>query len=129
MTSLYEIDGRFSVPVNEVTSKITDKAQRRRFYGDSRNKENRFGKRGGRGRRSKAYRAFSKDVNEYIREDFVEGMELYKYLYLYSDAPFVMEQKRLRIDAARKCGMQTVAEKNGCSVCRRIAAVLDGRIK
>ncbi len=50
---------------------------------------------------------FSKDINDYTKEDFTDGTEPYEYLYLYIDQPFVMEQKRLKIDAvARKCGIR-----------------------
>ena len=50
---------------------------------------------------------FSKDINDYTKEDFTDGNEPYEYLYLYIDQPFVMEQKRLKIDAvARKCGIR-----------------------
>lgn len=37
----------------------------------------------------------------------MEGTEPYEYLYLYIDDPFIMEQKRLKLDAvARKCGIR-----------------------
>lgn len=50
---------------------------------------------------------FSKDITEYTREDFIEGTGPYEYLYLYIDEPFVMEQKRIKIDAvAKKCGVR-----------------------
>ena len=54
---------------------------------------------------------FSKDINEYTKEDFIDGTEPYEYLYLYIDQPFVMEQKRLKIDAvARKCGIRNFSK-------------------
>lgn len=54
---------------------------------------------------------FSKDINEYTKEDFIDGTEPYEYLYLYIDHPFVMEQKRLKIDAvARKCGIRNFSK-------------------
>lgn len=50
---------------------------------------------------------FSKNIDDYAREDFIDGTEPYEYLYLYIDQPFVLEQKRLKIDAAaRKCGIR-----------------------
>lgn len=50
---------------------------------------------------------FSKDISDYTKEDFIDGTEPYEYLYLYIDQPFVMEQKRLKIDAvARKHGIR-----------------------
>lgn len=60
---------------------------------------------------------FIKDIGEYTCEDFVEGTEPYEYLYLYIDDPFVMEQKRLKIDAvAKRCGVRnfTTLFKNYC---------------
>lgn len=66
---------------------------------------------------NKLLEIFSKDITEYTREDFIEGTEPYEYLYLYIDDPFVMDQKRIKIDAvARKCGIRNFSTlfKNYC---------------
>ena len=52
-----------------------------------------------------------RDVEEYTKEDFIEGTEPYEYLYLYKDDPFMLERKRLKIDAvARKCGIRNFSK-------------------
>ena len=52
-----------------------------------------------------------KDVEQYSREDFIEGTEPYEYLYLYKDDPFMLERKRLKIDAvAKKCGIRNFSK-------------------
>ena len=52
-----------------------------------------------------------RDVEEYTKEDFIEGTEPYEYLYLYKDDPFMLERKRLKIDAvAKKCGIRNFSK-------------------
>lgn len=52
-------------------------------------------------------RLFSKDVEEYTREDFLDGTEPYDYLYLYINDTFQLGRIKQKIDAvARKCGVK-----------------------
>lgn len=52
-----------------------------------------------------------KDIEKYTREDFIDGTEPYDYLYLYKDDPFMLERKRLKIDAiARKLGIRNFSK-------------------
>ncbi len=50
---------------------------------------------------------FTKEIDDYTREDFIDGTEPYDYLMLYKDDLFNLERKKQKIDAvARKCGVR-----------------------
>ncbi len=59
----------------------------------------------------KLLKLFQKNIDEYTREDFLEGTEPYDYLLLYKDDPFKLERMRQRLEmAARKVGIKNFSK-------------------
>lgn len=54
---------------------------------------------------------FQKNIDEYTREDFIDGTEPYDYLLLYKDDLFTLERKRQKLEAvARKNGVKNFSK-------------------
>lgn len=54
---------------------------------------------------------FTRDIEEYTKEDFIDGTEPYDYLYLYKNDPFTLERKRQKLEiVARKCGVRNFSK-------------------
>lgn len=63
---------------------------------------------------------FEKEIEQYTREDFIDGTEPYDYLMLFKDDLFTLERKKQKIDAiARKCGVKNFSKlfKEYCANC------------